>query len=379
MVLLFLIIGGTLLVWLGTGGPQARQVGMLAAIVLGLLGPLAVTAHDAFDAVITNEGTSTQPSSSGVSLAVAAFGLLFTLVVTGFARCRHLDVHRRRLAWLAVTAGYLALLAAAFRHSRLDHETYRFGLPVVAELRPGESVEIDHATFRLSEECRLTVIGRIGASRALPKMGRGYRGLASAPDAGAASCAPVRIRRDARSAVAVVEALPIPAMSDLSWSLEGAYSTTDGHRVGLDTQTLAPALRPPISWTIGAALSVVVALGFLAAARLLRQRGEVAEAHFPAIHHGDGWFELADGRRLRERDASSVPVGEVTVGILEPVVNDAYRAPAMPRLVRAWSGNRHAIATRLRDYAASCEGVALAVVAIGTTPLVTALVALQAN
>lgn len=368
----FPIVVAMVLVVFATRVPAARVPGVLAAIVLGAVSPVALLAWERFYNSLPDDPNDVHPGPALVVFVYSGLAPLVAFVAVGFARQPRCDGARRTAAWLVTVAAYVILVAAASRHARLDPEDYRFELPVEATLEPGSGY-VGIGNIRLAvgyvpwssggRECVLRIDGRERIDRVLSP------GLNSV-------CAPVRVRHDARNELAIVETVSLwsglPA-SDVAWKVEGTYSTRDGQLVVFDTHAVGSALRVPTGWTIGAGLAVGAAFVMLFAAQWLRRRACMADRMVAALHDGTGWFDLADGRRVREAAASTLPEGFSLIALAPSPAGTTYRANAAPRIVRAWSGTRDELVTHARDVAASLDSIALTVAALGVTPAAAAL------
>lgn len=370
----FPILVAAVLVVFATRVPAARVPGVLAAIALGAVPPVALHAWLRFSDALSDRPDVVHPGTALVFFVYSGLAPVVAFVAVGFARQPRCDRARRAVTWLVTACAYAVLAASAYRHARLDPEDYRVELPTEVTLEPGSGyVGVGSIRFAMGyvpwssgeRECVLRIDGRERIEHVLS------RGLTT-------TCAPTRVRLDAKNELAIVEMLPIwsgPPASDVAWRVEGAYSTRDGHMVDLDTHAVGAALRVPREWTIGAGSAVAIALVLLFVAHGLRGRAQMADALVAATHVGAGWFELADGLRVREVAAGALPEGAALVA-LAPAPVDAYRASAGPRLVCAWSGTKDELVTDPRDVAASLESIALTVAALGAMPAAAALTAM---
>lgn len=369
----FPLVVAMVLVVFATRVPAARVPGVLAAIALGAVHPLALHAWARFTGAWPDDAPA-GPSSAAYLFVYSGIAPLVAFVAVGFARQARCDPARRVVAWLVTIAAYGVVLVSAHRQARLDPEDYRFALPIEATLEPGAGA-VGIGSIRLAigtvaspsggRECALRVEGRQRIER---RLSPGFRG----------ACPMTRVRHDARSGLAIVETVPLwraGPTNDAGWAVEGAYATQDGRAVVFDPHAAGRSLRVPLGWTIAAGVAVAIALVLLGWAHWLRARARIAERLEPAMHDGDGWFELGDGRRVRERAASSLPVGAALVALV-PAGDVAYRANAVARVRHALGGTKARLVTDACDMAASLESIALTVAALGATPAAAALSAM---
>lgn len=190
------------------------------------------------------------------------------------------------------------------------------------------------------------------------------------------ACHAVRVRHDAVNEIVLVETMPLWASpyDERAWHVIAVHSTRNAAEVPLDVHVLRSLLRVPPSWASCAAFASAFSLMLLHASVVHRRRAKGLEGLVDAVHEGDGWFTVADGRRFRVPSAGDLELGAFGVRIAEPSLPADYRASAAATIEPVEPGNPSASIARARDLVGSYESAALFAALAGAMPAFVALV-----
>lgn len=339
-----------------------RAAGLATAIALASVVPLAIVVYERFARPIDSLG---MPAPS-YDVLEARVGIVPVLAVAAgaFAMHRGIDTLRRLLAWTcALACAAVFVFAAAHTEGRRDREEVPRALPVVAVLAEGaKPLRLGAITVELRRErgtgCRVHVSGDYAMDAFVPASTGSY-------------CPPTRVRNDAVDELIVVEVLPpwnAPLLADDSaWEVMAVRSTRDGRPSMLDAASMRASLRVPVEWSAAAACAGAFAFAWLFVAQRMRLRARALAALVDAKHEGEGWFVLDGGQRVRVPLATALAMGPFAVRV-EGRGEEAYRSSAATTIDPICAGTVADNVDRVRDFAGSCEGIALAAVAIGASP-----------
>ena len=347
---------------------SARAKGIVAGISLGLVVPLAAQIYADFVRPIADVPTSEPESYQRVAVASVVLAVLGWAIVT---RTRRL---RAAAAWMAAVVASAVFVLAARRGG--DMEGHR----VVRDMRIAGDLALDGAPLlvgALAIDLRRPEPGGDTCDVHIVAPGRRDTVIVIGSYLG---CVRVRVRHDAQNDVAIVEHVPVWAApwSDI-WTRLTAVSTRDGSPIALDARTLRRSLGVRPELAAGAAFTAALALTFLLAARAQRRRQTKLADLVDAVHVGEGWFAMSDGRRLQSASAwaRELPVGEFAVRLVEPPEAPTYRESAAAIVEPVTRGSATTQANEARALVMTYEGVAMFVAALGMTPALVALYVLR--
>jgi hypothetical protein len=312
---------------------------------------------------------------------VAAPVVAVVLVVSGlalgllFAR-RATDGVLRVGAFAGVALALIAFVFALPRLAWPDADSYLARLATVAELAPGGDVVFAGRTLRTRVvtvvqpamtdpsgvhvdawphvECELTGLGEM---HVLP--------------ADSGTCPRARVRTDGRGDLALLE-LANPPTDPAPWSAHFAFDPRTGATTAITPRLIAGRTAPPIGWTVGGGFGALFGLAMLLVSRRLR-RDAARMTGVEAEHLGVGLVRLPTGEAVTVAAAGALPAGPVLL-VEQADHAPTYRAPGSPTFGAAFAGTLAELRAERTDLAASFLAVALAVAALGATPLLVARV-----
>lgn len=336
-------------------------------VALGALVPVAASAHAYFTRPLGDAGSiTTHPSVVLVAFFAPAVAVLGYLLATR----RSLSLIRTIAAWAVAIAGALAFVLAARRTGDVDRERFVRDMRVVGELGiDGPPLTVGALSIALQEpgNCHVRITTIAGAE------------IYPWPGLNVGSCTPVRVKHDTVNDVAVIEYVPLwAAPASGYWQVLAVHSTRDGRAVSLDdVKVFRGSLFVPTDWAMLAAFSTAFAWTMLLTARVHRRRAAALASATDAVHEGDGWFALEDGRRFFVHSAVDWVLGSFIVQVQEPAIAGNYRTSASTNIEPVVPGTRQDRVEEPRACADSCESVALASAAIGMMPALVALLVLN--
>jgi hypothetical protein len=361
------------------------RAGVVAAFHALAWGPaIAIVCAQALGEVLVEEHLHQMRCGTGLMafLFVAAPVVTVVLVVSGlalgllFAR-RATDGVLRVGAFASVALALIAFVFAAPRLGRPDADSYLASLATVAELAPGGGeAAFAGRTLRtrlvtvVEPQTADDTIVPAGATAHVECQLTGLGEMESLPGE-YGTCSRVRIRVDPRGDLAVLEVEDARA-SPHEWSARFAFDPRTGVGTSITPRSIASRTAPPIGWTVGAGVGGLVGLAFLLVGRRV-QRDAARMTGVEAEHLGVGLVRLSTGEVVTVEAAGALPAGPVLL-VEQADHAPTYRAPGSPTFGAAFAGTLAELRAERTDLAASFLAVALAVAALGATPLVVARV-----
>jgi hypothetical protein len=249
------------------------------------------------------------------ALGIASVPVVFaTLVVSGVVVDRFRFERATRLSAYVTVALSLVVLAASLRRSHEpEPEDYVASLPTVAVLTsdsdrfdgPGFSVAHEDRSGALAAGCELFTSG----SQREDRDRHDGVGQTFEKELGP-TCAGVRVLRDPRHDVWIVQTSATPPLTEFPVETQGGRAEV----LDLDVSDVASSLRPPTAWKASLAVGFSFALAVLGSALRTRRRAAEWRAARPGVHGGGGWVTFEDGTPpVHFARALTLPMGPVLV------------------------------------------------------------------
>jgi hypothetical protein len=352
--------------------------GLPVVIACACLGIVAAFAYADFTRSVGSESHFGELSSGAIALVFG--GVTPFMVVVGLFLATH-DRARSTAAWIASIVCALVFFFTAARAGHTDRDHLVPPMPVAGELTvDGPPMTLGALSLSLRREVSSRSDGELVEGCVLTVASHHGAETLRVADQPLASCPRVRVRHGAKSDVVVIEAVERWyadwANEDAVWHVETVRSTRDGAPVSLDAHRFQKEVRVPPDWVGVAAFAAAGALGLLFIGRRWRRRASRLVASLEdAKHEGDGWFTLADGRRIRLPSAAALAKGTFAVRVREEPAAAAYRTPSAVTLEHVRPGAKNDHAERARERAGCFEGIAFAFAALGAMPALAALTA----
>jgi hypothetical protein len=360
------------------------RAGVVAAFhALAWTPAIAIVCAQALGDVLVEEQLHRMRCGTGLMafLFVAAPVVAVVLVVSGlalgllFAR-RATDGVLRVGALAGVALALIAFVFAAPRLGRPDADSYLAQLATVAELAPGGDAAFAGRTLRTRV---VTVVEPQSADDTIVKAAPGSHvecqltglGEMEILPAESGTCPRVHLRADARGDLAVLELEDAPAYPRAS-PVRFAFDPRTGVKTSITPRSIADRTAPPLGWTVGAGVGGLFGLAFfLVGRRILRDAARIAGVE--AEHLGVGLVRLPTGEVVTVEAAGALRPGPVLL-VEQADHAPTYRAPGSPTFGAAFAGTLAERRAERTDLASSFMAVALAVAALGATPLLVARV-----
>jgi hypothetical protein len=327
---------------------RAGAVAILATLLLWL--PVLVCGAD-----IAASGGSVGTSSLGsdrdvfspVVHGIIVFGVPFLLFVTvSVVRHPALDRVLTGTALLVLLGVGVATALAFARVGRPDPDTYVAHLPVVQTLRVGETLHLPDGTpvaYVRRVESQMSTLEGVDMSRVATGL----------------SGEPLVVRYDSRS-----DFFTLASAGDPPVGFHGRTKKVESHLTAADAG--AP-IAPPIAWTLGGFLGLLVGGFHFLMARRHHQR-KLSEHAIETHLEESGWAAMGKGERALVSAPPAKP-GPVVL-LLQAAMGNAYRDGPSGR-VRSWRrGTLAELQEELASDAVALDALALTTALLCATPLV---------